>query len=237
MKTFLSIITSFVLCSIVLLTAGIPEAAAFTVSAAAVPAGIMFIQSMTPDVLFVIPFSNFTGPAPGKKNMGGTKTTVYYALKDDFDLAAGGLKDLPAAPTSFSEYVTISDTHVFLAGKGFHTLEITLDKGQVKDDIQGDYDGWSFKNIFTGFYPGSEAEFAGFMSYFMNCRSIWLVPLADIPTANIRQIGDINFYAQVKPSYDTLTNSKGARGFPFTVETFNPVMLYYTGAIDLISTS
>ncbi|RYE00633.1 MAG: hypothetical protein EOP44_08240, partial [Sphingobacteriaceae bacterium] len=112
---------------------------------------------------------NITWPQ-GRLNPGGTGSTIYYAFRED-------IKEYPAAmtpdtetATSFAELVTIpvDDPFVMKDGKFFHELYSTIDEGEIKTTMVGPNDGKSFENTGEGSFPGSEAEFLGFIASFAN---------------------------------------------------------------------
>lgn len=174
----------------------------------------------------MVDYSDFQGPSGGADNMGGTKQFFYYAPLSYFNVIA---KPDPAA-TTLAGKVEIASTHTFITDKGFHKMYCTLDKGSAENDVQGERDGRSYKQMLKAFYPGSDSEIHGFVSQAKNDRFIILVPM---PDGKINQIGSEDFYAEITAKFTTGTNSGGIRGYEITGESMGPSNLVYKGTITL----
>lgn len=176
----------------------------------------------------MVDYADFSGPQGGGENMGGTKQFFYFAPLSYFDTIA---KPDPNA-TTMAGKVDITDTHTFQDGKGFHKMYCTMDKGSAENDVQGERDGRSLKQIAKFFYPGSDSEIHGFISTCKNDRFIVVYPM---PDGKHNQIGDEDFYAEITAKFTTGTNSGGIRGYEIMVESMGTKNLVYKGDITLFS--
>jgi len=171
-------------------------------------------------------YANMTGPVGTEENMGGTTQRLWFAPIRDF-LTIGAV-DPNAATLPLS--VTVAVDHVFKTGKKFNVMYVTMDSGQLDDELQGDRDGKSFKTKMKGFHPGMTAAVVGAMNQFKNDKMLCLI---ELPDGSIRQIGSEQFYAEIMPKFSTGTNSGSRRGFEFEIESMSPRPYIYTGAISV----
>ncbi len=173
-------------------------------------------------------YEDFSGPSGGADNMGGTKQYFYYAPLSYFNTIA--IPD-PAA-TTLTGKATITGTHTFLPGKGFHKMYCTLDKGSMEAAIQGEIDGRSYKQTAKYFYPGSDAAVHGFAAQAKNER---FITLNVMPDGKMLQIGSEDFFANISGKWGTGTNSGGIRGYEFDVNSMGAENIIYGGTVTLFS--
>ena len=157
-----------------------------------------------------------------KSNMGSIKQNFWYAPLSYF--ATDGVK-VPAA-TTIGTMGTISDTHAFITGKGFHSAYNTLDKGGVDFDPQGERDGRSYKQKGEAFIPGSRLELHDTLGIMLNEPCIVLMEESD---GQIIQIGSKDYFAEMIGKFSTGKTTAGLRGYALTIESVSPFNYHYTG--------
>jgi len=163
-------------------------------------------------------------PSGSANNMGGTKQRFWFAPLSYFDVIAK-----PATvPSTLAENVLISDSHTFLAGKGFHCAYITLDKNGVTFESQGERDGRSYKQSFKGFTPGATAEKNGLFGRSKNERFIVLIEQTD---GIVSQIGTEDYYAEMVAKFTSGEKSSDLRGYEISVESVANENYIYAGTI------
>ncbi len=167
---------------------------------------------------------DINAPEGGANNMGGTKQRFWFAPISYFDTIATP----EASPSTLAGLVTISDSHTFLTGYGFHKGYITQDKNGVKFEAQGERDGRSFKQSAKAFTPGSTPTLHGLASRCKNERFIVLVEETD---DQVSQIGTADHYAELIMSFSTGEKSADLRGYEIMVESVSNNNFRYTGTI------
>lgn len=176
-------------------------------------------------------YLNLTGPNGTEDNMGGLVTKAYYAPASYFTTISEPDENLSGTITDYALLVEINTAHTFAAGKGFHTIYNTQETGELKDERQGELDGYSIKTTVSFWYPGHKSDFLGWMTRAKNDRFIWLFKM---PDGVVRQVGSDLFPAYVSPSNGgSGKGGAGRRGFEFTVTSYSSGPLIYTPAIAL----
>ena len=166
-----------------------------------------------------------------RDNMGGTSVRLLYAPISYF--APGGIKKIPANPTSLEEKVTIALTHVFLAGKGFHTIRCILDTNKLKADPVGERGGRGIKEEYEAKVSGNTKEMAAFMAMCKNDEFVCLVPTHD---GLYVQLGSEDLPAEILPGHDTGTVESGVNSMMVKITNFTMNRTFYAGAIQNFST-
>lgn len=163
-----------------------------------------------------------------KKNMGGIKTTAYYAPVSEIDV----FPELPANPATPEDEVTLDGRFIFDSGKFFRKLYLTMETSEVKDENQGERDGQSFKHTAEFFFPGTEAEALAFAANVNNTGMVFI--FEEISGGNRRVIGSAAIPARVMCSFTTGKATADRKGMTVTVEGYGytPAPLY-DGAIQL----
>lgn len=179
-------------------------------------------------------YQDFSGPNASQDNIGGGTTRIFGAPVSYFTPLTG-IKDWKAltdgTATALSEFATISTTHTFNTGYGFHTFYCTMDKGSIEWTPQGELDGRSFKGMAKGFMPGVDASWLGLMRQAKNDRWIFLFELAD---GQLMQLGSKRFPAYFLPEkIGSATNSSGIRGTEYSITTMESGPAMYTGTVTL----
>jgi hypothetical protein len=176
----------------------------------------------------MVDYADFPGPQGGADNMGGTKQFFYYAPIDYFDT----IEKPDPNDTSLEGKSIIPVSHTFQAGKGFHKMYCTIDKGNIEASQQGETDGHSYKQMAKYFYPGSDAAVHGLASRAKNDR---FITLHEMPDGKVMQIGSEDFFAKISGKFGTGTNSSGIRGYEFEVASMAPDNYIYEGDITLFA--
>jgi hypothetical protein len=169
-------------------------------------------------------FADISAPSGDANNMGGTKQRFWFAPISYFDVIAKPSD----TPTTLEEIVTITDSHEFLPGMGFHKCYITLDKNGVTFEPQGERDGRSYKQGFKGFTPNSTPTLDALFAKAKNERFIILVEETDgLP----RQIGTEDYYAEMIAKYSSGEKSADLRGYEIMVDSVANYNYRYAGTI------
>lgn len=164
----------------------------------------------------------------GAKNMGGIKTVGYYALIDDIDT----FPELPTNPSSAAEEVTLDGDFVMKSQKYFHKLYSTMETAEVKDEVQGERDGKSFKHTAEFFFPGTSDDALAFAANANNSKMVFIFEEAS--GGNRRVIGSVGLPAEVSCAFTTGKATADRKGMTVTVTSFGytPAPLY-DGVIHL----
>lgn len=167
--------------------------------------------------------------ADGEENMGGLKVIGYYALAADIET----WPEFPESPATAADEVTLEGNFTMKAGKYFHKFYSTMETGEVVDENQGEWDGQSFVNKATVFYPGTKVEALAFAK---NANNSNLVFIFEESTGQKRVIGSEAFPAKVKPSVTTGKATADRKGMTVEIQSYSytpaPV---YSGVIPLES--
>lgn len=174
----------------------------------------------------MVDYADIDGPNGTENNMGGTAQVIYFAPVRDILT----IQKPATTPTALDEYVEITTAHVMKTGKKFTKMYVTMDTGEIEDEMQGDRDARSLKSTLKFRTPGQNSDLLGFMTQAKNDRFIVLVPLAD---GKIRQLGSEQFYAEIAGKVMSGKNSSGYRGIEGEITCFGPAYLVYTAAIPL----
>ncbi len=179
---------------------------------------------------FITTFANLTW-SDGEENMGGLQVIGYYALIDDIE----NFPQLPSNPSTAEEEVTLESTTGFTmkSGKYFYKIYSTLETSEVVDENQGEWDGQSFVNKATIFYPGTKAEALAFAKNVNNSNMVFIFLESD---GQRRVIGSEAFPAKCKPSFTTGKATADRKGMTLEIQSYGytPAPLY-TGKITLES--
>jgi hypothetical protein len=161
--------------------------------------GLVMAAGLIPTApgLLMFNFANLTW-TDGTENMGGLQVIGYYALVADVD----NFPELPSAPATAAEEVTLTQSPGFtmLAGKFFFKLYSTLETSEVIDENQGEWDGQSFVQKATIFYPGTAVEALAFAKNVNNSNMVFVFIESN---GNRRVIGSRAFPAKCKPAFTT----------------------------------
>lgn len=177
--------------------------------------------------LILFNFADLTW-SDGAKNMGGLKTIGYYALISDIET----FPELPTNPSSAAEEVTLDGSFVMKAGKYFHKLYTTMETSEIKDEVQGEIDGQSFKHSAEIFFPGTSTEALAFAANVNNSSMVFVFQEAS--GTNWRVIGSVAFPARCKASFTTGKATADRKGMTMEIFSYGytPAPLY-DGVITL----
>ena len=135
--------------------------------------------------------------ADGQDNPGGLSMqadAIKFIANDDLD-PAEAVPDLPAAPTTDAEYVTVAGDFVPSATKGFVKIYCTPKTGMIESESVGEVDGYSFKHSFTFFIPGNNDDAEAFGRKLLNTRGYFVITELD---GTVRLVGTKKFPAFVE---------------------------------------
>jgi hypothetical protein len=162
--------------------------------------------------------------ADGAKNMGGLKTIGYYAPISEID----NFPELPANPATAADEVTLESSpgFTFLLAKYFRRLYSTMETSEVKDEVQGETDGQSFKHSAEIFFPGTSVAALAFAANVNNTNMVFIFEEAS--GGNRRVIGSRAFPARCKPSFKTGKKTADQKGMTLEIFSYGytPAPLY-----------
>lgn len=122
----------------------------------------------------------------GRSNPAGT-TRFWYAFQEDIE-SFPVLADTETGLT-LESLVEYEGPIVMKPGKQFHELYCTVEEGELKTTLVGPRDGKGWENSCDISFPGSEAEFLGFLAASANRN---LVIIVEEKNKKIRVLGDPN---------------------------------------------
>jgi hypothetical protein len=109
----------------------------------------------------------------------------------------------------FADLVTIENDIVFkLGSSGFKTIYNTIETGELKSELQGEFDGKSFMNTLEFLHPGSRPEMLGFAAYCKNGNLIFLIEEQD---GQKRLLGHPRYPAKMVSAPGTTGKESAAR--------------------------
>ena len=192
--------------------------------------GVVMAMGLIPTApgLLMFNFANLTW-TDGTENMGGLQVIGYYALVADVD----NFPELPSAPATASEEVTLTQSPGFtmLAGKFFFKLYSTLETSEVIDENQGEWDGQSFVQKATIFYPGTAVEALAFAKNVNNSNMVFVFIESN---GNRRVIGSKAFPAKCKPAFTTGKATADRKGMTMEIQAYGYTPApFYEGVIRL----
>jgi hypothetical protein len=167
-------------------------------------------------------------------NPSGTSTKAFFAPVSYFvTVATPDYQNI----TNPEDLLTITDSHVFEQGKGFHVLNITDETGELQSNAVGEKDGRSFEHIFNGFVPNNDAHNLALLSQMANCPYILIIGEMKQEGMVYRQLGNAfrGAYNSDDNNYTSGMASADRRGTSISFKaTGQPHHApFYTGSIDL----
>jgi hypothetical protein len=112
------------------------------------------------------------------ENIGGIPCKIYYAPHGDI----AAYPKLPAldGKVGMDSLVQLTSLPVFHQGKCYYPIDVTLEKGALSDDDQGELGGKSFKTTLKFNLNGKTPNNLGFARLSSNCRMTFMVPDEDM---------------------------------------------------------
>jgi len=164
----------------------------------------------------------------GLENMGGLKTIGYYALAADIEI----WPSLPANPATAAQEVTLEGHFRMKTDKHWYKLYSTMETNEMMDENQGEWDGQSFVQKATIFYPGTKADALGFAKLANNSNMIFI--FEEMSGGNRRVIGSKGIPAKVKPSFTVGKATADRKGMTMEIQSYGytPAPIY-DGVIEL----
>jgi hypothetical protein len=169
--------------------------------------------------------------AGARDNMGGASVVALYAPISYF--VDGGIKTRPIDSEDLEARVTISQTHVFKAGKGFHKIRCILDTNKLKADPVGERGGRGIKEEYEAKVSGNTKLMAALMAMFKNDEFVVLIPTHD---GLFVQLGSEYLPAEILPSHDTGTIESGVNSMMVKITNYTMSRTFYAGAIQYAPT-
>lgn len=206
------------------LLAGIVLGAAMGINPLIMGGGLMILGAIPKGVgLAMFNFADLEW-ADNQKNMGGLKTIGYYAPIADID----NFPELPSNPSTPTEEVTLSHHpgFTFLSQKFFRKLYSTMETSEVKDEVQGEIDGQSFKHFAEIFYPGTSVDALAFAANVNNSNMVFVFEEASGDKRRV--IGSRAFPARCKASFTTGKATADRKGMTLEIFSYGytPAPLY-----------
>jgi hypothetical protein len=150
----------------------------------------------------------------GQDNQPGTLAEVLYANDEDIET----WPELPAAPATDAEYVTIVSDFTMKAGKFFSKLYITHETGEVKSTRQGETDSGNYKHAFDFSHPGNKDAVEAFIRKTTNMRGVFIVTEVD---GTVRAVGNKKFPGRVESMEKTSgKETSGGRKQVFSIYSY-----------------
>lgn len=166
----------------------------------------------------------------GSNNTGGVQQEIFWALFSDIAFFPPLIQPDPTGNGAITDLCTINENFIMNSGKRFQSMYVTLEKGRIKSQLQGELDCKSFMNEANFFLPGTSPLALGFATLAKNGSFVFLIPEVD---GQLRVLGTKGYPAKLKAA-DTDTGEKTAdpKGTPFTFQsagsTPSPI---YTGQV------
>lgn len=149
----------------------------------------------------------------GDDNMGGLRTVAYYALHSDFTASGHPEPAARDAATALNDLVQIDSAPTFNSGKGWKQFYVTEDTSMVESELQGEKDGRSWINKFSGFTPGNKAQLLGFFRYITNAGVYFI---GDSAEGTKQLVGSRYWPAKLESAVPTTANTTaGRKGITF----------------------
>ena len=138
----------------------------------------------------------------GGKNLGGTAGLIHWAYAEDVLTWPATLNIDFDAAESFGALVTvpIDDPFVFKPGKGFLTLDCTLEEGEVTHKQLGTAESYGFENGYDNNFAGNDPAYLGFSAFGANKK---FVVIAEELNGKRRVIGFPNYPARIEANDGT----------------------------------
>lgn len=163
------------------------------------------------------------------ENVGGTKTTIYFAPKSDF------LTIQPPPEFGFGDFlgddVVIQDSHSMKTGKKLNKMSLNQDSGKVMAELVGEAGGKSDSTSFEGVYVGELKQIHGMRRRMKNDQFLFFIPLGD---GQVIQIGTEDRPAVAEGGFDTGTAREGLRSMPVNVNATSQSTWIYEGDLPLV---
>lgn len=149
----------------------------------------------------------------GSDNTGGIQQEIAWAFLEDIDILPEPDANDSAGDGTFSQLVTITQNVRFKPYKKAYKLYVTLEKGAIESDSQGEYDGMSYMNKLKFYHPGQKAAVLGFAQVVKNANVIFWVKETD---GQVRQVGHRGYPAKMVSAPSTTGNKTAdSRGIMF----------------------
>jgi hypothetical protein len=164
----------------------------------------------------------------------GIAEYALLAPKSWFDV--GGLK-YPVGPFGVTpgDEITITEPHVFLAGKGFIYFTLAPQKNQMDGSTVGDF-GFNKQNYQVKlFVPGSTAQLHETMKNLMNTPLVGIFKDANCDANLYYQLGSDCVSGYLTADFSTGTTKDGVKGYNATFNYEGGLLIYGAGEPAIIA--
>ncbi|WP_297097525.1 hypothetical protein [uncultured Draconibacterium sp.] len=157
----------------------------------------------------------------GQANLGGLRSVGYYGFIAD----ASVIPDVPAEPADLQSVSVIANNIIMKSGKYMHAMYGTLEKLNLKGELQGERDGRSSKVTLTWVIPNHAKENLGAARYFPKRRMFFIVRDHE---GRYRLVGNMYFPAEVAATDDSGTAVADLKHVSYEITTFSdgPAPIY-----------
>lgn len=165
-------------------------------------------------------------------NMGGTSIVSFYApiwyFKDNTGIKKPGV----ATTQNPLLGVTITGTHEFKPGYGFHVIRSIIDTTKLKASIVGERGGRGIKQEYEGKVSGNTKQMAVFQRMAKNDE---FIVIHRMPDGTMIQQGSDDLPAEILPEHDTGTIESGVNAMMTKITDYTMSRYFYEGGITLQS--
>ena len=167
----------------------------------------------------------------GQRVIPGVKSHVYYIAKRDI-VSWPTLPDVTAEGTTQSKAAVYVGKFTLAEGKKWQVIELTLNKGNLEWETQGEQPSCTILNKFTISYPGTGEAAAAFCGMAVNDDLVYILEQRD---GKFRVLGNDMFNTVSKPkgSSGEGTSTNGGTEIEIEATDLYPAP-FYTGEIDTV---
>lgn len=167
----------------------------------------------------------------GQRVIPGVKSHVYYIAKRDI-VKWPTLPDLAAEGTTLPKAAVYVGAFTLAEGKKWQVIELTLNKGNLEWETQGEQPSCTVLNKFSINYPGTGEAAAAFCGMAMNDDLVYIIEQRD---GKFRVLGNVMFNTVSKPKGSTGEGTSTNGGTVVEIESTDIYPApFYTGPIDTV---
>ena len=165
----------------------------------------------------------------GTRVIPGIRDRVYYIAKRDI-VKWPKLPAVSGESVQTAKLATYEGDFTLASDKKWQRIDLTLNKGNVEWETQGEQPSCTFLNKLTASYPGTSAEAAAFCGLAVNDDIVYLVQQRD---GQFRVLGNEMFNTVSKPKGSTGegTSTNGGTDIEIEATDISPAP-FYPGKIE-----
>lgn len=165
----------------------------------------------------------------GTRVIPGIRDRVYYIAKRDI-VKWPKLPSVSGESVQTAKLATYEGDFTLASDKKWQRIDLTLNKGNVEWETQGEQPSCTFLNKLTASYPGTSAEAAAFCGLAVNDDIVYLVQQRD---GQFRVLGNEMFNTVSKPKGSTGegTSTNGGTDIEIEATDIYPAP-FYPGKIE-----